>query len=183
MMENSVFNNTISVIFFLIILAVTLLFSSGFVNAGEGINASMNVKVDLVGFNITTGGEISIWVPDKIDLGEVSKTKLISSEEGIWINNTGIVDIRVTPELKDSEEEIFKYLYFRKQKSTTTNNTDLVTFYKIGDYYLDIDKPVTGKSFRAEHCYMQLNLTDFNGEIKEDVNNYNAEIIFLATAR
>ena len=182
-MKNIALYYTISIIFFFTILGVTLAFNSGSVNADEGMNATMTVEVDLVGFNATSAGGISIWVPDEIDLGQVTKTKLTSSEKGIWINNTGTVDIRVTPELKDSDEEIFKYLYFRKQQSTSTNNTDLIIFKKIGDYHLDINKPGTGKKYRAEHCYMQLNLTDFDGEIREDVNNYNTEITFLATAR
>ena len=172
----------ISASLFLIILGVTLSFSFSNVAAATGENATMTVKVDLVGFG-TSEGEISIWVPDEIDLGEVTKNDLVSNEKGIWINNTGTVDIKVTPQLVDPEEEIFSYLYFRKQQSTKTNNTDLITFYKIGDYSLNIDEPGTGKKYRAEHCYMQLNLTDFDGEIREDVDNYNTEIIFLATTR
>jgi hypothetical protein len=180
-MKKVLYNTTI-IFILLIILGITL--SLGFSNVvALGENATMTVEVDIIGFNSTSGGEISIEVPDYIDLGEVSKNDLVSDEEGIWINNTGIVDIRVTPQLNDPEEEIFKYLYFRKQTSTVTNNTDLILFKKIGDYYIDINKPTTGKSYRAEHCYMQLNLSDFNGVIKEDVNNYQADIVFLATAR
>ncbi|VVB78813.1 Uncharacterised protein [uncultured archaeon] len=182
-MKRVVFEYTIVIISFLAILGITLFFSLNLVNAESSSNMTMKVKVDLTGFNSSSTGEISIWVPDSIDLGEVDKTDLVSDEVGIYINNTGGIDIRVTPELKDSEEEIFKYLYFRKQKSTSTNNTDLVSFKKIGDYYLDIDKPMTGKKYRAEHAYMQLNLSDFEGDIKEDVNDYNADIIFIATAR
>lgn len=145
-------------------------------------NDSMFVQVDLIGFG-SGSSEIGIEVPDLVDLGELKKSSLLSSEEGIQINNTGTIDIRVTPLLNDPDEEIFKYLYFRKQQSTSTNNTDLVTFKKIGEYYLDINKPTTGKTFNHAHSYMQLNLTDFTGRINDDIDNYRAEILFLATAR
>ena len=155
------------------------LFVNSLVLAEE--NLTTTVSVDLIGFNSTSIDEINIEVPDNIDLGEVSKTNPVSDEYSLYINNTGIKNIRVTPQLKDSEEEIFKNLYFRKQKTTSTNDTSLITFYRIGSYYLDIDKPLTGKTFRAGHCYMQLNLTDFSGRITEDIHDYKTEIMFIAT--
>jgi hypothetical protein len=54
---------------------------------------------------------------------------------------------------------------------------------KIGEYTVNIDKPVTGRSGRNKHIYMQLNLTDFDGQIREDVMDYQADIIFLAIPR
>jgi hypothetical protein len=130
----------------------SFIFGNGFVFAET--NSSMTVEVDLIGFNSSSSDEIGIEVPDSLDLGELSKSNLISDEVGVYINNTGTRDIRVTPMLNDPEEEIFKWLFFRKQKTTSTNDTEIITFKKIGDYYLDIDKPVTGKTSRSGHCYL-----------------------------
>ncbi len=155
------------------------LFGNSFVFAEN--NSSMIVEVDLIGFNSSSSDEIGIEVPDSLDLGELSKSNLVSDEVGLYINNTGTKDIRVTPMLIDSDEEIFKWLFFRTQKTDKEGIMNIT--YKIGDYYLDINKPTTGKTFRAGHCYLQLNLTDFSGRIVDDINNYRAEIVFLATAR
>ena len=163
------------------ILFGCFLFSS-YVVLADNTNETMVVEANIIGFanesaNVT---EVSIEVPDYIFLGDVTPGDPVSEEVGIYINNTGKVNVRISPELKDSDEEIFKYLYFRKQQSTSTNNTDLVTFKKIGDYYLDISKPQAGKRYRSGHCYMQLNLTDFDGDIKEDLVGHKADIVFLA---
>ena len=168
-------------IYFVFAFMICLIVNISFIIAEN--NSSMIVEVDLIGFNSSSSEEIGIEVPDFVDLGELNKESMISEEIGLYINNTGAKDIRVTPILNNPDEEVFKWLFFRKQKTTSTGYTYLITFKKIGDYYLDIDKPVTGKTFRAGHCYLQLNLTDFNGRIVDDVNNYRAEIVFLATAR
>lgn len=166
---------------FILLLMLFFLFNISFVISAS--NESTIVQVDLIGFNSSSSDEIGIEVPDKIDLGELSSENLVSDEIGIYINNTGIKDIKVTPQLVDNEEDVFKWLFFRQQKTTSTNNTELITFKKIGDYYLDIDKPATGKNYRAGHFYLQLNLTGFTGRITEDVKDYQTEIVFLATIR
>jgi len=169
------------VVLYTLLFICSIIFGNSFVLASN--NQSMTVEVDLIGFNTSSSDEIGIEVPDYVDLGELTNSKKTSSEEGIWINNTGRIDLRVTPILNDPDEEIFKYLYFRKQQQTSTNNTDLITFKKIGDYYLDINKPGVGKTYSKEHCYLQLDLTDFTGIINEDVDNYRTDVVFLATAR
>lgn len=166
-------------IFFVFLM---VLFSNTYLVFGYS-NDSTTLQVDLVGFNSSSNEEIGIEVPDRIDLGELTNTGKSSDEVGVYINNTGTKNIRVTPQLADNDEEIFKYLFFRDQKTTSTNNTDLITFKQIGNYYLDIDKPLTGKTFRAGHCYLVLNLTEFSGRISEDVYDYSSEVIFIATER
>jgi hypothetical protein len=168
-----------NVVFITILFIFAFIFGNSFVLAET--NSSMTVQVDLIGFNSSSNDEIGIEVPDSLDLGELSKSSLISDEVGLYINNTGTKDIRVTPILNDPHEEIFKWLFFRTQKTDKDGVMNIT--HKIGDYYLDIDKPVTGKTYRAGHCYLQLNLTDFSGRIVDDVNNYKTEIVFLATSR
>jgi hypothetical protein len=161
------------------LLLMFLLFNISFVFAED--NATTIIQVDLIGFNSSSSDEIGIEVPDKIDLGELNNNNKVSDEEGIQINNTGTIDIRVTPQLVDGDEEIFKWLFFRTQKSDKEGIMNIS--YKIEDYYLDINKPLTGKTFNHAHCYVQLNLTDFSGRITEDIEDYKTEIVFLATAR
>ena len=175
---------TKGVLFTIIILVFSLtVFSSYLINAQDSANASMIVEANIIGFSTQgPGSGVSIEVPDYIFLGNVTKGDPISGEITVSINNTGNVPITVTPILKNGEEEIFKYLFFRTQK-TSSVDPNLTIFRKIGEYNLNIDKPIAGKSYRSKNCYIQLNLTDFNGEIKEDLIGYRTEIIFLAMAQ
>jgi hypothetical protein len=170
------------VLFTIVILVFSLtVFSSYLVNAQDSANASMIVEANIIGFSEQgPGSGVSIEVPDYIFLGNVTKDEPVSKEFKTSINNTGTVDITVTPLLADSNEAIFSYLYFRSHQ--TSNGTD-VPYERIGDYSLNILKPSTGSTVRKSYCYMILNLTDFNGEIKEDLIGYNAEVIFVAMAQ
>ena len=139
----------------------------------------MTVEVNIMGFANQSGNvsDVSIEVPDYINLGNVTKDNPVSEEVDVYINNTGKLPITVTPQLKDSDELIFSYLYFRTR--TSSGNESLNTFYQIGNYSLNLKKPVTdGKT--KEYFYMSLDLTNFDGEIKEDLTGYKADIVFLA---
>lgn len=150
---------------------------SGIVNADSG-NATMTVEVNIIGFaNESNASDVSIWVSDYINLGNVTRGDPVSNEVKFYVNNTGKLPITVTPQLKDSEEIIYNYLFFRLLK--TSNGTD-VPFTKIGDFSMDIDKPTSGSSYKSKYCYMSLDLTNLDGEIKEDLIGYKSDIVFLA---
>ena len=163
----------ISVVVFLLIVLFGNLYV---VNAETSENDTMTVEVDLVDF--TTPLEfVGVQIPDHVYIGNLSKKDMVSEEIGIYINNTGNVDITVTPELKDSNEKIFSYLYFRFQK--TVNKTD-VKQERIGNWSLAIEKPDEGDDYKRAHFYMQLNLKDYPEEIKQDIMGHTAEIVFYA---
>jgi len=170
--------NTIIIFIFLISLGVTFL-GLNYVEANILSNDTMTVEVDLVDFTPPVPF-VGIEVPNEISIGNLSKKTMKSEEKLIYINNTGNVNISVTPYLLDSSEEIFRYLYFRFQK--TVNNTPIKP-EKIGNWSLKIEKPDEGEEYRKVSFYMQLNLTDYDKEIKEDILGHRAEIIFYAMAQ
>lgn len=122
---------------------------------------------------------ISVQVPERIDFGEISKGEK-SEEMRIYINNTGNVDIIVTPDLLDQSEDIFSYLYLRKQK--TSDGLD-VPFSRIGDFSLNISKPDAGDDFKSAYFYMILDLSDYPDEILDDMINHETDIKFYAVAQ
>jgi len=160
----------------LIILKIPL----GLLYAQDSFNATMTVEANIMGFAEESAKEVSIKVPDYIFLGDVTKENPVSDEVKIYINNTGKVPIRVTPQLKENSNDIFGNLFFRTTK--TSNGTDVIPV-KIGNYFLDIDKPSSGSSYKSKYFYMKLDLTDFSGEINQDLIGYKTEIIFLAMAQ
>jgi hypothetical protein len=116
----------------------------------------------------------SVEVPENVFLGNLTKgyqTDLSASDK-FKINNTGTTDITVTPELVNSTEVIFSYLYFGR---TISGN-----FTRIGNYSLDIDQPSEPGGKESESIYMKLDLRNFNGSIEEDMINHNAEVNFIA---
>ncbi len=169
--------NILSLIAFMFILIFLILFSNSYViNAASESNGTMVVEVNLLGFgNVSETPDVSIEVPDYIFLGNITKDNPVSNESNkVYINNSGKVNVTITPQLADSEEEIFKWLFFKRIIEDP--------WQKIGNYSLNIDKPAAGNRVRSKYCYMKLDLTDFNGNITEDVIGHQTNIIFYAMA-
>ncbi|MDP2925447.1 MAG: hypothetical protein Q8N99_03680 [Nanoarchaeota archaeon] len=174
-MKNISYKRDIVLIFFLMILVLTIM--PKYVISQMTSNSSMIVGANILGFGEGSNEGVSIEIPDYVFLGNVTKEDPYSDEKKISINNTGTVPITVTPVLKD-EDEIFKNLFFRTRMGSS--NLSMNIFYRIGDYNLYIDKPATGKRARSEYCYMSLNMSGFDGTIREDLIDYRTELVFIA---
>ena len=138
------------------------------------IKADDNMVIE-ANFNGYGGGTFSIHVPDHISLGSISKDDPFN-EVSIRINNTGVVNAVVTPQLSSNSPEVFNYIYFRKQKSTSTNDSSLTAFHKIGGYSIDVNKKDDAT------FYMSLNLTEFKGILPSDDINLSTTIKFVGMA-
>ncbi len=119
------------------------------------------------------GQEISMEVPDYINLGNFDKNNLWNETSKVYVNNTGGYTISVTPELSEDSPGVFENLGFRESK---TKNGIAVDPTIIGDYTFNITKN-NRKGF-----YMSLNITDFNGTLPSDDITLNAKVKFVATA-
>lgn len=150
--------------------------------AQDSVNSSVVVEANIIGFSNGTAEEgVSIEVPDYFFLGNVTREKPATKDLRVDINNTGTVPVIITPMVKNEDEEIFKYLFFRTMISSGNESNNI--FYRIGDYSYEIDKPAAGSRANSKHFYMSLNLSDFEGVIREDLIPYRSEIIFLAMAK
>jgi hypothetical protein len=114
--------------------------------------------------------EISIEVPDYIFFGNLTKGE-ISEEFKVTVNNTGNVDVTVTPELVNSSEDIFSYTSFRFQK---TSNGTAVPFTRIGEFSFDVEES------DDKYFYMALDLRNYPKEIETEMLAHQAEIRFVA---
>ena len=142
-------------------------------------NDTMTVSANILGFHNQGSLEgVGIQVTDYIDLGNVTNKTLLSAEKKIYINNTGSVNITVTPQLEDPNEGIFSFLYFRLRMSSS--DTSKNKYSRIGDFNIYIDKPSSGSKVKSEYCYMRLNLTEFDGPLTEDLYDHRANVIFYA---
>ena len=122
---------------------------------------------------------IRVEVPDYLFIGNVSVGE-IGSEMKIYVNNTGNVDITVTPRLLNNSEDIFSYLHFRKLK--TSNGTD-VPLTRIGDFDFDISKPSSGNTYNDEYFYMVLDLRNYSGTLNNDIMRHRADVKFFAVQK
>ena len=161
------FNMKKRALFILILLSALFSF---YVSAGQ--NETMTVEANIFAEEIYQD-IISIEVPDYIFLGNVSKGEETDKAK-IYVNNTGNVNVTITPQLKDLSDEIFRNLYFQNRQ--TGNNSAI---RRIGNYNFNIEKPSAGGK-RSEYFYMWLDLTDFEESIIENRMGERAEITFIA---
>ena len=120
---------------------------------------------------------VSLQVPNYVYIGNVTvgeKQANPTSANKIYINNTGNVDIRITPLLHNSSEQIFSYLYF----STTTTGP----YQRIGNFSFVITAPTTG-GYRADYFYAKLDLTNYTGNLTGDLIAHRTKIRFDAAAQ
>lgn len=136
-------------------------------------NETMFVEANILAESIPQD-LISIEVPDYIFLGDVNEHDS-SDKAKIYVNNTGTVDVTITPQLADPNDEIFQNLYFQNRQ--TGNNSRV---YQIGQYSFDILKPSSAGGKRSEYFYMWLDLTDYPDDITEDLLGQKTEIVFIA---
>ena len=151
---------------------INLLFALGFlsifllvfVSAGSS-NETMKVKVDVM------KSTIGISVPSLIEYGNIAAGYL-SERRDIDLVNIGNVDARVIPELENYSDDIFTHLVFKEVLDDP--------FTQIGDYYIDLERPAIVGETRSENVYMYLDLTGYEGEISEDLENHEANVTFWA---
>jgi len=149
-----------------IIILGIIIFGAFFVSA-------VNTDISTFEVNIFAPPEpiIRIQVPDFVFFGNVSKGK-ISDRPKIDINNTGNVDVIVKPQLLNSSETIFSHTKFSELAAGP--------FIRIGDFSMIINASTTG--VRKELMYAQIDLTDFNEDIKSDIIGHKADVRFFAVA-
>jgi len=156
------------VISLLTVLLTTILFSYPVLaEQNETMTVEVNIIAEFIPEDI-----ISIEVPDYVFLGSVNEGDSTDNAK-IYVNNSGTVDITITPQLANPNDEIFQNLYF---KNTLAGNKS-----KIGDYSFNIAKPSTLGGKRAEYMYMWLDLATYNKDITQDLIGEKTDILFIAT--
>lgn len=147
---------------FAIAVALIILLSS-FAFSYEIISDSMVAEANIL------EPVVSISVPTKVLFGNI--TKGYSTDDiRIDLNNTGNTDIKITPALENSTERIFSNLYFARR---TTES-----YYKIGNFSMNISKPSSIGGVRSDYCYAKLDLTNYQYDINQDIMKHNATVIF-----
>ncbi|MBS3081346.1 hypothetical protein J4416_00220 [Candidatus Pacearchaeota archaeon] len=159
-------------------IALLLVFIMFFYFA-SALNDTMIVEANIfanAGNNSTT---IRVEVPDYLFFGNVTNFER-SEELKVYVNNTGDVDITVTPDLINRSEIIFNNLYLRKFR---TSNGTAVNYTRIGNFNFNINKPATGQTFNDEYFYIILDLTNNPQNITSDLIGHRTNVKFFAVAR
>lgn len=157
---------------FLLVIIVLLFFVSAL---DDTMTVEANIFATGNGSNATI---VRVEVPDYLFFGNV--TNFGKSEElKVWVNNTGNVDITVTPDLINQSEVIFGNLYLRKFK---TSNGTAVNFTRIGSFSFDVNKPSSGQTYNDEYFYIILDLSNNPRTITSDIIGHRTNVKFFATA-
>ena len=112
---------------------------------------------------------VKIEVPAHLNLGNV--TPGFSSERvRVDIDNVGTTAVAVIPQLEDANEEIFKYLSFTRRTTEP--------YAKIGDFTFFLSRPSVPGKIESDYFYAKLDLSTFQGSVKEDVFGRQARVVF-----
>ena len=161
------------------ISALLVLFCAYSVWAASVDNDIMTVSANILNSTgPSTFSGIRIQVPDYLFLGNLSSNGK-SDEVKIYVNNTGNVNVTVTPQLVDPEDEIFSNLYFRETK---TKDGKSVPFTRIGDFHFTILAPTGSATYKSKYFYMQLDLSNAGTDVPSDLIDYESDIKFFAAA-
>src|SRR3989344_2575665 len=139
------------------------------VNVVGSDSETMVVEANIYDY-ITPEPVVSIEVPDYIFLGDVTVGHATNKTK-IYVNNTGTVNVTITPQLKDPSEDIFSYLYFERRVADS--------WEQIGDFSFGINASTTGGK-KSDYFYMELDLTDFKGTMDGDMLNHKVNVVFNA---
>lgn len=145
----------------------------------SALNDTMIVETNIF-VNGSSGNStiIRVEVPDYLSFGNV--TNFGESEElRVYVNNTGNVNIRVTPDLINQSEMIFRNLYLRKSK---TSNGTAVNFSRIGTFSFNITRPTSGQTFNDEYFWIMLNLSNNPQNITSNIIGHRTNVKFFAVA-
>ena len=151
-------------IFIFMILGI-FIFSMAFSSALESTNDNMTVRADIL------QSEISISVPTEIIFQDIT-SGYISERKDLDIQNTGTVDIEVTPQLPNYTGEIFDKLVFQEVLSDPLTQIEFFSF--------EIERPATVGGTRSMNLYMYLDLENYNEDIESDMLDHEAEVVFWA---
>ncbi len=152
------------VILFFSIFAI--LFFALFIFFVKAQNNTLTVEANIVleptGAGTTNESFVSIAIiPDYISLGNATIGKL-SNESKVVINNTGNVKVKVTSQLTNENDEVFRYLQIAEGssfKNVSIFNTNVTT---------------------KKTLSVRLDLRNFDGNIEEDQIGRQAQVQFLA---
>jgi hypothetical protein len=161
---------------FVILFLGILLFGIGAVFCAESIVSASSGSQPISTFEIDLYGPpppvVSIQVPDRVDLGNISYGDDLGEDVKVDINNTGNVMVNVKPVLVDTGNEIYSGLYFRRITSDP--------YVRIGEWSMNISAPTSG-GVKESYFYVRLDLRDYSGTIDRDMINEQADIKFIAT--
>lgn len=114
---------------------------------------------------------VSISVPDSVAFGEVY-VGYDSEQISFLINNTGTTDVRITAEMVNYSEKIFrKYLYLWGSG---------ISQKRVENFTMNISRPSSPEGIESKTVYAKLKLSEVEEEIEEDMVGYKSNVVFWA---
>lgn len=146
-----------------LILSLMIAMLSVFVSADDTLQTEADVYAPTIGVSVT----------GMVDFGSLTKG-YSSADKAIEVNNTGDVNIVVTPDVTDPHDAIYDNLFFRK---TTTS-----PLFVVGTFTMTIAKPTVFGGVTKDSAYVRLDLTNYTGTIATDKLNLTSNVVFTAVA-
>jgi len=151
-----------------LLLSLALLLSLMFLGAEQ--NSTVCVFANIIS-DTYCEQQVGIQVPPNLYLGNVTRGSDGDSLK-VYINNTGTVNLIITPLLQDSQEKIFSHLYF--QRRTTES------WRRIGNWTFNLSRASACGEVYDDYFYMKLDLRNYPDAINNHLFNYKTNLTFWA---
>lgn len=143
--------------------------------ADDAYNSTLTVSVDLV----EPAARVEIN-PSSADFGEITKG-YTTSFRNITFNNTGNLDIAISPVLNGEAHEIFSYLEFNTASCSESSDSGWhnMSYYSntSRNALLNLKKPDAYGGQNTDYSCIRLNLQDYSSDIPANAS-LSADVTF-----
>lgn len=144
-----------------------------FLVSGASLNVTMSVEANI--FAEPQQQQIlRVSIPDYVFLGNATKGEETEKVK-VYVNNTGTINVTLTPILVDSSNQFFKNIYFTRRLAES--------YKKIGDFSFALPAHSPAGGVEEDYFYMKLDLKNFTGSIPQTLLNQKADVKFMVVSQ
>jgi hypothetical protein len=162
------YTNVYITVFLTIFIGSILCLTPSLISSVDSENYTMTLEANVFVTGPTGCTEnLDIQAPGLISFGDINIGQETNKSK-IYINNTGTVNVTITPLLESSSERIFNYTYFQRR------TTDV--WKQIGSWSFNLSASSTCGGVNDDYFYAKLNLINYPYSETQNLTNHKANI-------
>ena len=158
---------------FILIAALGYLAICLSLTSSASFNVTMTVETNILA-EPQQAQIMRVSIPDYIFLGNVTKDQETDKVK-INVNNTGTINVTLTPILVNSSNQFFRNIYFTRRVAEP--------YKKIGDFSFALPAHSPSGGVEEDYFYMKLDLRNFTGNIPQNLLNQKADVKFMVVSQ
>ncbi len=145
-----------------------------FLASSASFNVTMKVEANILA-EPQQQQIMQVSIPDYVFLDNVTKGNA-TEEIKVYVNNTGTINVTLTPVLADPSNQFFRNLYFTKRLSPRL-------YKKIGDFSFALPAHSPTGGVEKDWFYMKLDLKNYTSSIPQNLLNQKADVKFMVVSQ